>query len=241
VSSSSPSRNKGAGFKPTRTQPSASAATTQLLHRAEFQENIDSRSNYWKKYRVVRPHSTSHDVLALTYKDRKHWNDKHQLDVCLTHLVKSEYEIFWKWFTDRLQENFPTPKMYALEGEDIDLNKLAEDFVRYGVFPDKKDAFALLERVDIDKNGKVSYREFVASMTADNDNLEETALLRKFIFSLKSGIEKKKRHENKEAATKKLHKMIQERKMAAAFQMTQATKIVDGSSSKNVVLFRSIF
>jgi len=83
------------------------------------------------------------------------------------------------------------------------------------VFPEKKDAFALLDRVDIDRNGKLSYREFVASMTAHNDNLEETALLRRFIFSLKSGMEKKKRQEGKDAVRKKLHKMIQERKMTA--------------------------
>ena len=90
----SPDR-KPSGHKPepTRTRPSAAAATTQLLHKAEFQKNIGLRSHYWKKYRVVMPHSNSHDVLALAYTDRKHWNDKHKIDVCSTHLTKCEYEV----------------------------------------------------------------------------------------------------------------------------------------------------
>ena len=90
---SSPSRRLGAGATVTRTQPSPSAATSKLFHRAEFQNNINSRSNYWKKFRVVMPHSTSNDVLALTYKDRKHWNDKHKVGGCLTHLTKGEIEV----------------------------------------------------------------------------------------------------------------------------------------------------
>jgi len=134
----------------------------------------------------------------------------------LTCLTKSEYEVFWKWFNDRLQVNFPSTKNYALEGG-LDLNTLAEDFVRYKVFSEKEAAFALLDRVDIDRNGKVSYREFVASMTAHNDDLEETALLRKFIYSLKSDMEKKKKQDSKAAVAKKLHKMIQERKLHAEF------------------------
>jgi hypothetical protein len=126
--------------------------------------------------------------------------------------------VFWKWFNDRLQEHFPATKNYdyALEGG-LDLSTLADDFVRYKVFSEKAAAYALLERVDIDRNGKVSYREFVASMTTHNDDLEETALLRKFIYSLKSDMQKKKRQDSKAAVTKKLHKMIQERKMAKEF------------------------
>jgi hypothetical protein len=54
-------------------------------------------------------------------------------------------------------------------------------------------------------------------MTTHNDDLEETALLRKFIYSLKSDMQKKKRQDSKAAVTKKLHKMIQERKMAKEF------------------------
>ena len=133
--------------------------------------------------------------------------------------VSSHVQVFWKWFTVRLQENFPTNKLYAYE-VDADLSALAEDFVKHGVFPDKKGAESLLERVNIDKNGKVSYREFVASMTADNFHLEETAHLRKFIYSLKSNMRKKKREEIKNLVTKKLHKMIQERKMAAQLKIS---------------------
>lgn len=133
-------------------------------------------------------------------------------------------QVFWKWFTVRLEENFPTPKSYALEGEALDLTSLADDFVRHGVYPDKKGAFTLLERVDIDRNGKVSKREFVASMTAANDNLEEVAILRKFVFTLKSGIEKQKRLDNKASVSNKLHKMIKERKMTALYLRSQVKR-----------------
>ena len=138
--------------------------------------------------------------------------------------MRCDVKVFWKWFTVRLQDNFPTPKSYAQEGEALDLSSLADDFVRYGVFPDKKGAFALLDRVDIDRNGKVSKREFVASMTAVNDNLEEIAILREFLFSLKSNIEKKKRHDKKISVSNKLHKMIKERKMTALYLSSQAKR-----------------
>lgn len=133
-------------------------------------------------------------------------------------------KIFWKWFNDRLQEHFPDSKNHAQTHAQthasrggVDLSNLAQDFVRWGVFSNTSAAFALLERIDIDRNGKVSHREFVDVMTAHNEDLAETALLRKFIFSLKSKMDRERWADNKAAVSKKLHKMIQERKMAAAF------------------------
>ena len=77
------------GFKP----PSPVAASTQQLLRLEYKKNIEDRSQFWQKFRVDKPHSTSHDVLALTYKARRDWNKKHNVDACLTCLTKGEYEV----------------------------------------------------------------------------------------------------------------------------------------------------
>lgn len=72
---------------------SPAAATTQIFFRTEYKHNIEARSKYWKKYRVEKRCSSAHDVAALTYKDRKDWNVRHNVNTCLTHLSKIESEV----------------------------------------------------------------------------------------------------------------------------------------------------
>ena len=122
------------------------------------------------------------------------------------------------------------------KADGIDVNKVAEEFVKHKIFRNKGDALAFLDKVDLDGNGALSYEEFCEGLESVNDYLQ-VLLLKKFIHSLQEKEYKNRmKHFKDSDKYSKAERLLKKDKLSAAAVVPKKV----AASSGNIALAATI-
>mmetsp|Transcript_16632 Transcript_16632/g.25031 ORF Transcript_16632/g.25031 Transcript_16632/m.25031 type:complete len:230 (+) Transcript_16632:224-913(+) len=188
----------------------SSSAIRKKVWSDEYQAIRRSFEDNYKKYRTAK-RTKSYDALSLGYQELDMWLKKHKVNITVR-LTKKEFSTFWNWFTSRLDD---------FQCEDgIKIDRVIDDFVKNGVFKSRADSAFFLHRIDSDRNGSISFEEFMTGLTCGTDS-QQIMLLRKFITSL-------------QADKKKIDRRKAKRKKYVPMQSTEeGSEIVNVSTTSN--------
>lgn len=115
----------------------------------------DIRKSYEDNYKKYRSPKRINDF-DLRYQHWKKYFDKRKQVYCVK-ITKEDFERFWEWFESRVD------KHERNDGE-ISIDKLIDDFVYFGVVATKQEATHMLQQIDSDSSGTISFEELMSGM-----------------------------------------------------------------------------
>ena len=116
----------------------------------------------------------SQRLLAVGYEYWNSWVKKHN-KILTVRLTKREFQSFWAWFSTRINTHS--------KDSGIEINRIVDDFLTYGICHTRAAAVELMYRIDTDGDGSISFDEFITGMTSGTD-IQQVLSLRKFVSSL---------------------------------------------------------
>ena len=115
-------------------------------------------------------------------------------------LTKREFNVFWNWYSSRREVN-------GQENEErggIRLDRAADDFVKIGLFDNRRDACKFLKEVDTDHSGFISFTELMEAL-GDASNESQVTCMREFVTTLTEKDRKNQAEKAKERRRKEFH------------------------------------
>jgi hypothetical protein len=172
----SPQHSFSLSISPTH-NTSPSTTRRSAMFAAEYRDLRKSFEVGYKKYRTKRK-PDDEKSLAVGYQYWNTWVRKHNKTLTVR-LTKREFQSFWKWFSSRIEGHTSS------NGVGIEINRIVDDFVGFGICKSRSEASALLTIIDADGNGSISFDEFITGMSSGT-NMQQVITLRKFISSLEA-------------------------------------------------------
>lgn len=152
-----------------------SSTKKKAMFSAEYRHLRKSFEANYKKYRTKRK-PDDEKSLAVGYQYWNTWVKKHNKTLTVR-LTKREFQSFWKWFSSRIEGH------NSVNGSGIEINRIVDDFIAFGICKSRSEASSLLTSIDADGNGSISFDEFITGLSSVT-NMEQVITLRKFISSL---------------------------------------------------------